>query len=103
MPKSRPKDPWIRQAWVLNSLVRQACLARNCIVPWQGQLCSCLEKNLENPRGSKELLSVVGKAMHSVQFCRPLACLFDCLYSTARSACLRANVPSQSRRRTSCS
>ncbi|CAE7194356.1 SLC12A7 [Symbiodinium sp. CCMP2592] len=32
------------------------------------------------PRGSQELLSVVGKAMHSVQFCRPLACLFDQLY-----------------------
>ena len=23
---------------------------------------------------------MVGKAMHSVQFCRPLACLFDQLY-----------------------
>ena len=32
------------------------------------------------PRGSQELLSVVGKAMHSVQFCRPLPCLFDQLY-----------------------
>ena len=31
-------------------------------------------------RGSQELLSFVGKAMHSVQFCRPLACLFDEIY-----------------------
>ncbi|CAE7270082.1 unnamed protein product [Symbiodinium sp. CCMP2592] len=38
----------------------------------------CVEPG--EPRGSQELLSVVGKAMHSVQFCRPLACLFDQLY-----------------------
>ena len=30
--------------------------------------------------GSQELLSLVGKGMHSVQFCRPLACLFDSVY-----------------------
>ena len=39
-----------------------------------------LEKEPGEPRGSKQLLSVVAKAMHSVQFCRPLRCLFDCLY-----------------------
>ena len=45
-----------------------------------GAALQLLGKEPGVPRGSKELLSVVGKAMHSIQFCRPLACLFDCLY-----------------------
>ena len=41
---------------------------------------SALSGRATSVTGSQELLSVVGKAMHSVQFCRPLACLFDQLY-----------------------
>ena len=46
-----------------------------------GATVRVLECSPAVPRGSHELLTIVGKAMRSVQFCRPLACMFDELYA----------------------
>ena len=45
-----------------------------------GAVLNVLKLDPGLPRGSKELLTIVGKAMHSTQYCKPLACLFDELY-----------------------
>lgn len=49
-----------------------------------GASLAMLTRATEMRTNELELLSVIGKHMHSVQYCRPLACCFDELYAALR-------------------